>query len=108
MVAHVRGLTNLARKLRWQTRLHTVPGLELMLNLEEFVANILFTQKAVSCALLSLDINKWNGPDSMPVILRKMCAPELTLASTHIFKLSYNHGVVCMQDCPSSPSSQKG
>ncbi|CAG4986993.1 unnamed protein product [Colias eurytheme] len=41
------------------------------------MCEVKFTQSAVRKALLSLDTHKSNGPDGIPAIVLKTCAPEL-------------------------------
>lgn len=65
-----------------------------ILRCESSMGDILFTQKLVRRALLSLDTKKSSGPDSIPAVVLKMCAPELTPALTRLFRLSYTSGQV--------------
>ncbi|CAK1586323.1 unnamed protein product [Parnassius mnemosyne] len=55
---------------------------------------VLFTQHSVRKALLSLDVNKSSGPDVVPHIVLKTCAPELAPVLTRLFRYSYSLGVV--------------
>ncbi|CAG4965933.1 unnamed protein product [Parnassius apollo] len=59
---------------------------------EYFMQDVLFTQRSVRRALLSLD--KLSGPDGVPHILLKTCAPELTPVLTRLFRYSNSLGVV--------------
>ncbi|CAH2041149.1 unnamed protein product, partial [Iphiclides podalirius] len=52
-----------------------------------------FRQSAVRRALFSLDIHKSSGPDGIPPIVLKTCAPELAPVLTRLFRLSYTLGV---------------
>lgn len=53
-----------------------------------------FFERSVRRALLSLDIHKSSGPDGIPSIVLKTCAPELAPVLTRLFRLSYSSGVV--------------
>lgn len=55
---------------------------------------IRFHQSSVRLALFSLDIHKSSGPDGIPPIVLKTCAPELAPVLTRLFRLSYTSGVV--------------
>ncbi|XP_059056926.1 uncharacterized protein LOC131850642 [Achroia grisella] len=50
------------------------------------------TQRSVRRELLSLDVNKSNGPDGIPALVLKKCAPELCPVLTRLFALSYSSG----------------
>ena len=51
-----------------------------------------FSQKAVRRALSSLDIHKFSGPNGIPPLLLRSCAPELTPVLT--FQQSYSVDVI--------------
>ncbi|CAK1589721.1 unnamed protein product [Parnassius mnemosyne] len=55
---------------------------------------VLFTQRSVRKVLLSLDVNKSSGPDGVPPIVLKTCAPELAPVLTRLFRYSYSLGIV--------------
>lgn len=44
--------------------------------------------------LRNLDVNKASGPDGIPAIVLKNCAPELTPVLTRLFRLSMSTGKV--------------
>ncbi|XP_059053792.1 uncharacterized protein LOC131848053 [Achroia grisella] len=50
------------------------------------------TQRSIQRKLLSLDVNKSNGPDGIPALVLKKCAPELCPVLTRLFALSYSSG----------------
>lgn len=56
--------------------------------------DIKFHQNSVRKALFSLDVHKSSGPDGIPPIVLKTCAPELTPVLTRLFRLCYTTGVV--------------
>ncbi|CAG4916568.1 unnamed protein product [Colias eurytheme] len=56
--------------------------------------NVHFRQNAVRKALFSLDTHKSSGPDGIPAIVLKRCAPELAPVLTELFRYSYNTGIV--------------
>ncbi|CAK1578452.1 unnamed protein product [Parnassius mnemosyne] len=56
--------------------------------------DVLFSQRSVRKALLSLDIQKSSGPDGIPPIVLRTCAPELAPVLTRFFRYSYSQGVV--------------
>lgn len=58
------------------------------------MADIKFSQKTVRKALCSLDIHKSSGPDGIPPVVLKTCAPELAPVLTRLFRHSYALGVV--------------
>ncbi|CAH2084689.1 unnamed protein product [Euphydryas editha] len=51
---------------------------------------ISFSQRDVRRELLSLDVHKSSGPDGIPAIVLKQCAPELCPVLTRLFALSYH------------------
>ena len=51
---------------------------------------ITFTQRDVRRELLSLDVHKSSGPDGIPAVVLKQCAPELCPVLTRLFALSYS------------------
>lgn len=61
---------------------------------ESSMPEIRITQKDVRRALLSLDTRKASGPDNIPAIMLKVCAPELVPILTRLFKMSYSAGMV--------------
>ncbi|CAH2267191.1 jg2924 [Pararge aegeria aegeria] len=58
------------------------------------LCDIRFTQSYVRKALFSLDVNKASGPDGIPAVVLKTCAPELTPVLTRLFRHSYSAGTV--------------
>ncbi|CAK1584849.1 unnamed protein product [Parnassius mnemosyne] len=56
--------------------------------------DVRFTQRSVRKALFSLDVSKSSGPDGVPPIVLKTCAPELAPVLTRLFRYSYSQGVV--------------
>ena len=54
---------------------------------------IRITQRAVRRELNLLDVHKSSGPDGIPAVVLKTCAPELTPVLTRLYRLSYNTGV---------------
>lgn len=61
---------------------------------ESSMPEIRFTQTAVRRALRSLDVRKSSGPDGIPAVVLKTCAPELSPPLTRLFALSYTTGCV--------------
>ncbi|XP_063545771.1 uncharacterized protein LOC134753763 [Cydia strobilella] len=61
---------------------------------ESYMPDVRFKQSSVRKALLSLDTHKSSGPDGIPAVVLKMCAPELAPVLTRLFRLSYSSGVV--------------
>lgn len=61
---------------------------------EYSMRDVQFTQRSVRKALFSLDIHKSSGPDGIPPIVLKTCAPELTPVLTRLFRHSYSSGIV--------------
>ncbi|CAK1583471.1 unnamed protein product [Parnassius mnemosyne] len=55
--------------------------------------DVRFSQRTVCKALLSLDIHKSSGPDGIPPIVLRTCAPELAPVLTRLFQYSYSLGV---------------
>ncbi|CAH1642075.1 unnamed protein product [Spodoptera littoralis] len=55
-----------------------------------YMPDVRFHQRTVRLALLSLDVHKSSGPDGIPPIVLKMCAPELAPVLTRLFRLSYS------------------
>ncbi|CAG4956470.1 unnamed protein product [Colias eurytheme] len=51
-------------------------------------------QKEVLNEMRNLDVNKASGPDGIPAIVLKTCAPELSPILTRLFRLSFKMGVV--------------
>jgi len=56
-----------------------------------------FTSRKTRSFLLKLDTSKSSGPDGIPAVVLKRCAPELAPVLSKLFRLSYNCGT-----CPSS------
>lgn len=63
-------------------------------NCECSMQEIRITQAAVRKVLWTLDERKSSGPDGIPAIVLKKCAPELSPVLTRLFSLSYNSGIV--------------
>ncbi|XP_063540969.1 uncharacterized protein LOC134749894 [Cydia strobilella] len=61
---------------------------------ESYMPDVRFKQSSVRKALLSLVTHKSSGPDGIPAVVLKMCAPELAPVLTRLFRLSYSSGVV--------------
>ena len=53
---------------------------------------IKFSTRKVRQTLLQLDTSKSKGPDGIPAIVLKTCAPELALILNKLFQLSYSLG----------------
>nr|CAH7762493.1 unnamed protein product [Callosobruchus chinensis] len=75
------------------------------------MSEITFRTKAVRKVLQSLDINKATGPDMIPAVVAKKCAPELAPILTRLFRMSYSFGVfpkdwksACIQPVPKKGS----
>ncbi|CAH1958849.1 unnamed protein product [Acanthoscelides obtectus] len=56
------------------------------------IMDVTFRHKTVRRVLLSLDINKASGPDLIPAIVLKRCAPELAPVPSRLFQISYESG----------------
>ena len=54
---------------------------------------IKFSTRKVRKVLLQLNTSKSNGPDIIPAIILKSCAPELAAVLNKLFQLSYNLGI---------------
>ena len=54
---------------------------------------IKFSTHKVRKALLQLNTSKSSGPDGIPAIVLKSCAPELAPVLNKLFQLSYNLGI---------------
>ena len=54
---------------------------------------IKFSTRKVRKALLQLNTSKSSGPDGIPAIVLKSCAPELAPVLNKLFQLSYNLGI---------------
>ena len=52
-----------------------------------------FSRRKVRKALLQLNTFKSSGPDGIPAIVLKSCAPELAPVLNKLFQLSYNLGI---------------
>ncbi|XP_045511489.1 uncharacterized protein LOC123706298 [Colias croceus] len=59
-----------------------------------YMSSINVTQKTVLKTLRNLDVNKASGPDGLPAIVFKNCAPELSPVLTRLFRLSLKSGIV--------------
>lgn len=64
---------------------------------DSMMPDVRFTQREVRRALISLDVKKSSGPDGIPAIVLKTCAPELTPVLTRLFTLLYS-----LSEVPSS------
>lgn len=53
-----------------------------------------FSSRSVHLSLLSMDIQRLSGPDGIPPIVLKMCAPELAPVLMSLVRLSYSSAVV--------------
>ncbi|CAG4971803.1 unnamed protein product [Colias eurytheme] len=51
-------------------------------------------QKEVLKLLRNLDVDKASGPDGIPALVLRNCAPELSPILTRLYRLSYSTGVV--------------
>ncbi|CAF4763442.1 unnamed protein product [Pieris macdunnoughi] len=71
---------------------------------------ITFRQRAVRKALSSLDIHKSSGPDGIPPIVLRTCAPELAPVLTRLFRYLYSLGTVpkCWKTALIHPIPKKG
>ncbi|CAF4937092.1 unnamed protein product [Pieris macdunnoughi] len=71
---------------------------------------ITFRQRAVRKALSSLDIHKSSGPDGIPPIVLRTCAPELAPVLTRLFRYLYLLGTVpkCWKTASIHPIPKKG
>ena len=63
---------------------------------ESSMPNLRIHQKDVRRVLRNLDVNKASGPDGIPAIVLKTCAPELSPILTRLFRLSLETGKVPM------------
>nr|CAH7729536.1 unnamed protein product [Callosobruchus chinensis] len=75
------------------------------------MSEITFRTKAVRKVLQSLDINKATGPNMIPAVVAKKCAPELAAILTRLCRMSYSSGVLpkdwksaCIQPVPKKGS----
>nr|CAH7728879.1 unnamed protein product [Callosobruchus chinensis] len=75
------------------------------------MSEITFRTKAVRKVMQSLDINKTTGPNMIPAVVAKKCAPELAPILTRLFRMSYISGVfpkdwksACIQPVPKKGS----
>nr|CAH7762037.1 unnamed protein product [Callosobruchus chinensis] len=82
-----------------------------ILKVPHAMSEITFRTKAVRKVLQSLDINKATGPDMIPAVVAKKCAPELAPILTRLFRMSYSSGVfpkdwksACIQPVPKKGS----
>lgn len=57
------------------------------------MSDIIFKTKKVQKILSSLNIRKASGPDGIPAIVLKKCAPELAPVLARLFQISYNRGI---------------
>ena len=57
------------------------------------MSSIKFSTRKVRKALLQLNTSKSSGPDGIPAIVLKSCAPELAPVLDKLFQLSYNLGI---------------
>ena len=58
------------------------------------MADIRIRQKEVLKVLRNLDVSKASGPDGIPAIVLRNCAPELSPVLTSLFRLSLHMGAV--------------
>src|SRR3978361_723787 len=54
--------------------------------------DITFRHRTIKRILSKLDCNKAVGPDGVPAIVLKKCAPELTPILVRLFTMSYKQG----------------
>ena len=57
------------------------------------MSSIKFSTRKVRKVLLQLSTSKSSGPDGIPAIVLKSCAPELAPVLNKLFQLSYNLGI---------------
>ena len=57
-----------------------------------FMSPIKFSTRKVRQTLLQLDTSKSKGPDGIPAIVLKICAPELAPILNKLFQISYTLG----------------
>ena len=53
-----------------------------------------FRLRDVRATLLSLDVRKASGPDDIPALVLRQCAPELSPVLTRLYRLSYTSSTV--------------
>jgi len=58
------------------------------------MAEVRIHQKEILKILRSLDVNKASGPDGIPAIVLRRCAPELSPPLTRLYRLSLETGIV--------------
>ncbi|CAG4952044.1 unnamed protein product [Colias eurytheme] len=63
-------------------------------NCGSVMPDISIRQKDVLHIMRNLDVNKASGPDGIPAIVLKTCAPELSPVLTRLFRLSLKSGKV--------------
>ncbi|CAH2064889.1 unnamed protein product, partial [Iphiclides podalirius] len=61
---------------------------------ETSITEVRIKNREVLKALRSLDVKKAYGPDGIPALVLKACAPELSPVLTRLFRLSFETGVV--------------
>lgn len=61
----------------------------------------------VLAALRSLDVRIASGPDGVPAVVLKNCAPELSPVLTRLYRLSYSSGIVPKAWEETSPSPKR-
>ena len=61
---------------------------------EVAMPEIRIRQVEVRKSLRNLDVNKASGPDGIPAVVLKTCAPELSPVLTRLFRLSLESGLV--------------
>ncbi|XP_052752478.1 uncharacterized protein LOC128201041 [Galleria mellonella] len=77
----------------WTTaRTNSNPGITDAKRKLNAAAKITITQCKVRRELLSLDVHKSSGPDGIPAVVLKQCAPELCPVLTRLFTISYSTG----------------
>ena len=67
---------------------------DVSLHVEESLNHIKIDQKGTEKLLRNLNISKASGPDSIPNIVLKECAAELSPVVTHIFQKSIDSGTL--------------
>ena len=77
---------------------------------ESRMPEIVFRQRTIRRILLGLKTNKANGPDGIPPIILKKCAPELTPMLCKLFTISYRSGIFpsCWKTTRFQPIPKKG
>ncbi|CAF4908224.1 unnamed protein product [Pieris macdunnoughi] len=81
-----------------------------LLRCDTTMPEVIFRQRAIRKALSSLDIHKSSGPDGIPPIVLRTCAPELAPVLTRLFRYLYTLGTVpkCWKIASIHPIPKKG